>query len=279
MKMAKGRKHRGRNHSGGRFMGLYVFLTGILVVLAILAGCIVFFKVNSVEIQVRQGGELELLSPDDCYTQEEIMEAAGIQIGDNLFLLNKNQTVIRILNRLPYVASVSIQKKLPGTLSLIVTESQPAAAVQVDKKSWWLMDFNGKLLEQTKNDGGCIQVKGLTLVEPEAGQIIEVPDGTDPDVSSQQLKKDSLLRLLSPLVDYDLIKDVKSIDLSSESELVMDYNGRIQVKMLLESDFDYQVKLLSKILTDYVDKNWTEEDSGTLDMTYSDGKTHLTRDP
>lgn len=275
--MAKARKHRGRTHRG-QFLGLYIFFTAVLVVLVIVAGCIVFFKVSNVDIYVRgAGGETNLLAPGDSYTQEEILKAAGIQIGDNLCLLNRNRTAINILDRLPYISSVSIRKSLPGTLTLTITESQAVAAIQVGEETWWLIDINGKLLEPAQDNRGYITVEGLTLLEPEAGQELCVPDGSDSEVPSQSLQKDSLIQLLPPLQDYDLLDDIVTISLTSESEVVLDYDSRIKVKLPLEADFDYMIEYFSSILTEYVAENWSDQDTGILDMTFSDGNPHLTK--
>jgi hypothetical protein len=94
---------------------------------------------------------------------------------------------------------------------------------------------------------------------------------------SQQLQRDSLLQLLHPLQDYDLQDKVRSVDLTSESELVLDYDGRLTVKIPLESDLDYNIKYFARILTDYVDVKWSKRDKGVLDMTYDDGHPHLTK--
>ncbi len=283
--MAKKRRNRRqRNHRRGRFLGLYVFFSAILVAFAILAGCIVFFKVSHVEVYVRDGdGNTSPIAATDRYTEEEIVEASGVHIGDNLLLLNKNQAVIGILNRLPYVSSVSMHKRLPGTLVLTISESEAMAAIQTGKQSWWLVDVNGKLLQQAAGSQSCMVVKGLTLVDPRSGEIIQVPDGVSSGdgsqgtVPSQQLQKDSLLKVLHPLQDYDLQQHIRSVDLTSESELVLDYEGRIKVKIPLESNFDYKIKYFAKILTEYVDVKWSDKDTGTLDMTYDDGHPHLTK--
>ena len=60
--------------------------------------------------------------------------------------------------------------------------------------------------------------------------------------------------------------------------MVMDYDGRLQVRLLSDADYDYQVKMLEAVLEKYVNVNWTKEDTGTLDMTYEDGHPHLTKD-
>ncbi len=276
--MARKRRHQRSYQGGGRLSGLYALFAAVVVLAAIGAGCIVFFKVSSVEIYVRDSsGSTAALAQDDRYTQEEILEAADIDIGDNLFLLNKNRAAAGILAQLTYVSSVSIQKELPGVVVLTLSESGAAAAIQ-DGDDWWLMDLNGRLLEQTDSDQGCAVVLGLTPVNPAKGETLSVPDGSDGETDSQTLRLDSLLQLLTPLQDYALLEDVVSIDLSSESTVVLDYDGRIQVKLPIEADYSEKIRSFAQILTEYVAENWTENDTGTLDMTYSDGNPHLVKD-
>ncbi len=275
--MANKRRHQRSYQGGGRLWGLYVVLTTVLVLAAIGAGCIVFFKVSSVEVYIRDSeGNTAALAQDDRYSQEEILEAAGIDIGDNLFLLNKNRAAASMLSRLTYVSSVSIQKKLPGTVVLTLTESDPVGAIQ-DGDVWWLIDLNGKLLEQADSDQGCTVILGLTPVDPVQGALLSVPDGSDEEAGSQTLQLSSLLELLTPLRDYALLEDVVSIDLSSESTVLLDYDGRIQVKLPIEADYNEKIRYFAQILTEYVAENWTEDDTGTLDMTYSDENPHLVK--
>lgn len=282
--MARQRRNHGvRDWRRGRFLGLYVFLAVVAAVAAIAASCIIFFKVSTVEVYLRDAdGNTAPIDQSRHYSQEEIVEASGVNMGDNLLMLNKNQAIARILTRLPYVSSVSMHKELPGTLSLTITESEPVAAIQTGKQSWWLVDVNGKLLQQAAGSQSCMVVVGLTLVEPRSGEVIRVPDGTIGVTSggnnvppSQQLQRDSLLQLLHPLQDYDLQDRVRSVDLTSESELVLDYDGRLTVKIPLEADFDYSIKYFARILTDYIDVKWSDKDKGVLDMTYDDGHPHL----
>jgi cell division protein FtsQ len=284
--MAMERRNRGgRDWRRGRFLGLYVFLTVVVVLAAVAASCIIFFKVSTVEVYLRDAdGNTASISHSKYYSEEEIVEASGVELGQNLLMLNKNQAIARILTRLPYIASVSMHKELPGTLSLTVTESEPVAAIQTGRQSWWLVDVNGKLLQQAAGSQSCMVVMGLTLVEPRSGEVIRVPDGTigvtdggNNVPPSQQLQRDSLLQLLHPLQDYDLQDKVRSVDLTSESELVLDYDGRLTVKIPLESDLDYNIKYFARILTDYVDVKWSKKDKGVLDMTYDDGHPHLTK--
>lgn len=257
--MAKQRKRRRRrSRRNGRFLSLYLVLAVVLIGAVIAAGCIVFFKVNQFEVNGNQR-----------YSVEEIAEASGIQEGDNLFLLNKTGTAQKLLDRLAYVRSVNIKRKLPDTVVLTIVESDAVAAIQSEKQ-WWLINEEGKVMETTTKPKEFIQVTGLTLVSPEPGEPIAVED-------EAKTMRDSLIRLLKAMKGRELLEEVRSIDCSDPKQLVMNYRGQLTVKMLVESDYDYQVKMLEAVLEKYVDVNWSKKDKGTLDMTYDDGHPHLTK--
>lgn len=77
--MAKQRKHKSKQRRGrGRFAKVYQLLSAILIAAAIIAGCIVFFKVQNISV-----------AGNHRYTEEEIIAATGIQIEDNLYTMNK----------------------------------------------------------------------------------------------------------------------------------------------------------------------------------------------
>lgn len=271
------RHHPSRSRNSGQFWGFYLFGTGLLVAAAIFLGCVVFFKISDVQVFIKApSGKITAASPDDRYSAEDLMEASGISIGDNLALLNKNRTAANILQRLPYVSHISIQKKLPGTLILNITQSEAAAAIQSEEGNWWLIDDNCRLLEECETSQGKAILTGLNLITPEEGKTIQVPDGSDPEVPSQQLQKESLSDLFTALREQDLFEMIVTIT-AEESTILLDYGGRITIKLPLRGDYDYNMRYFSKMLTDYFPQNWSKTDTGLLDMTFSDGHPHLTK--
>ncbi len=89
------------------------------VVVALTFGVTVFFQVETVTVN----GSVR-------YTPEEVVEASGIQIGDNLYRFNKNHISSRILQSLPYVEGVSINRKPPSTIVITVTEFDAIARLE-----------------------------------------------------------------------------------------------------------------------------------------------------
>ena len=110
--MAARRNRHGRRRNRGRFGFLYKLLSALLIFAALLVGCVVFFRVNTV-----------VVSGNSRYAEAEVIQSSGVEQGDNLFALNKYQISRQIYTQLPYVDEVSIHRKLPDTLLIQVTES------------------------------------------------------------------------------------------------------------------------------------------------------------
>ena len=234
------RKHQ-RRHRRFRFTKLYGVLSVLVILAAVIGGCIVFFKVDTIHVE-----------GNERYTADQIVEAAGVRQGDNMYLLNKFKMIDQIKEKLTYVDDVTIRRKLPNTLNITVDEYTVAAAVQDGSDGqWWLISSDGRLLARADAPGDAIQVTGLTPAAPSEGTDLAVGE------------------------DRDLLANAQSIDLTGGSMAVMQYDNRLTVKMNLSSDFDYNVRALSTVMEDYVQAKWKDGDTGTLDMTLSDGKPHL----
>lgn len=251
------RKHH-RRHRGGRFGWIYGLISAVVILAAAIGGCIVFFRADQINVE-----------GVSHYTAEEIIDIAGVKQGDNLYLMNKFKMIEKLEQQLVYVENVSIRRKLPSTLNIIVEEYTVAAALQDGADSqWWLISGDGRLLERVDDPGSYAQVSGITLSAPSEGTDLAV--GED-----QRLQQQALTGLLTALEDRELLSRVQTIDLSGGGVVTMGYDNRLTVKMNQSADFDYAVRALSTVMSDYVDAKWSADDTGTLDMTSEDGKPHL----
>ena len=257
--MAKSSRRRRPSRWAGRFLGAYIFLSVMLIVIVVVAGCIVFFKVNRFEVK-----------GNERYSSQEVVDASGVDRGDNLCLVDQTGAVSRVFARLPYVCSVNVRRRLPDTVIINIVETTAAAAVE-DEDGWWLISVDGKLLEQTDDPKDKITITGLPLVAPKEGNPMTVD-------ADWRLMRQGLIELLTAMQGRERLAKVRSIKCDDEAQMVMDYNGQLKVKMLTDADYDYEVKMLEAVLEKYVNVNWAKGDKGTLDMTYEDGHPHLTKD-
>lgn len=253
--MAARKNKRGRRRNRGRFSFLYVLLSFFLIAAALLAGSFVFFRADSITVEGNQR-----------YTSQEIIDAAQVKQGDNLFRINRPRAVNRILSALPYIRDVSILPALPNRLVISVTESQPTASIQ-GAQGWFLMDARGKLLEQ---GGESLQrkaapVSGITPLTPTVGTWLAVDQ-------AEQTKLTALVSLMSALEAHELSQNLLFVDLTASNIISFRYTSRFTVEMPLSCDFDYKVRSLQ-----YVVEHLEENETGLIDLT-RDGKNRFIPD-
>ena len=259
-------RSRTRRQNRGRFGPLFKLLCAVAVVVALTVGATVFFRVETVTV-----------TGNRRYTQEEIIDASGIQPGDNLYSLNKVRIDRNLRTTLPYIGNLTINRALPSTIVITVTEWDAVAQVAVPSpeqvaayqeaagetavstaREPWLISVKGKLLEPAPEDSAAITVTGLTPLAPQAGSFLEVPE-------AEQTRLEALTGLLEVLELRECLWEVSSIRLES-TYLTVRYAGRFDVKMKLNADFDYDVRLMQSV-RQQVELQNGEDAAGGIDLT------------
>lgn len=269
-------RSRTRRRNRGRFGPLFKLLCVIGVIVALTVGATVFFRVERVTVT---GGQR--------YTQEEIIAASGIELGDNLYSLNKVRIDQNIRTTLPYIGDLTINRALPSTIQITVTEWEAVAQIAVPDpervaalqqelaqqagegeeapvlaaaQEPWLISMKGKLLEPAAPDSAAITVTGLTPLAPQAGSMLEVPE-------EEQTRLEALTALLEALGGAGIQSQVSSVQLES-TYLSLRYAERFDVKMELNADFAYNVRLMQSIRKEMEAKDG-EDAAGAMDLTRS----------
>ena len=244
--MAKKRKKRRRRGGLGRLLRP---LSVILAAVAVVAALTLFFKVE--HITVTGAGR---------YGAEEIIAASGVEIGDNLILLDRYRVAQRIYTSLPYITDVRPKQEFPNTLNIEVTETQAVAVIQ-GAGGYWLLSGDGKLLEAVDAPAAAdyLQVAGVQASEPAVSETLTLTE--DSPITPLRLTE-----LLDALDEYGALSRADSIDCSDPRVLVLNYDGRFRVEMFYDADFSFKIASLVKIVDEKLEPNET----GTLLMTMAD---------
>ena len=110
------------------------------VVLVIAAATVLSMTVlfNITEITVAKAGA--------NYTAEEIINASGLNVGDNMVLNDINQAAERIQTNLPYVLEAQISAKPSGKVTITIKDTAAAILIEL-KQGYAIADIHGKVLE------------------------------------------------------------------------------------------------------------------------------------
>ena len=176
------RKRYNHKRRRGSMSFLYKLLAFVLICTAIALALTLFFRIRTIDV-----------SGSQRYSAQEIIDAAEVQVGDNMFLMNKYRAAERIRKALPYIETVQFRRDMPDGLRIIVTECTDPAAIIQDGKAYLLCD-TGTIVDNVAASAAKkrMQVVGLTLVEPTVGQPAQAAEG-------QELALTQLLALMQAL--------------------------------------------------------------------------------
>ncbi len=176
-----------------------------------------FFNINKI-----------VVTGDKVYSEKEVVEASDINIGDNLIFLSKSEIYDEITKELPYIGEVKVKRRLPSTLEIVVTKTEPYMATAQDGY-YILLDKNGKVLERD------LEIIGENVILASLGEINSYEVG---EIIS--LKGEKVFTKLNDVItecENVGITEITSIDLSDIYNIKLVYQGRIKLE-LGETDND-----------------------------------------
>lgn len=240
--------------------------TVVAVVLALVFGMSIFFKVDEDKITV---------SGADKYTAWQVREASGIRDGENLLGLSDARISTKIQAVLPYVKDVRVGIKLPDTVNIEIVEMEVVYAVEDSEGGWWLMSSDGTIVEYTNgaSAGGHTKIIGVKLDSPVVGEkavakeesITETtPDGQTLVTDTHNKEHlDTAITILQYLEANGIIGQAASVDVTDLLELEFWYLGRFQVKLGDTTQLSYKIRSAKSA----IDQSG-EYETGVLDASF-----------
>ena len=220
--------------------------TILTVVLALVLGMSVFFKVEVISVVGA-----------NVYSEWTIREQSGINEGDNLLTFGRTKASGQIIANLPYVKSARIGIKLPDTVIIEIEEEAVVYSIQDQDGVWWLINSDGKVVEQTSAQSAKThtQVLGVTLYQPQPGEpgiaTEEAPTETDASGEAVQVlvtgaqRLNAALKILQALELNDIVGDAASVDVSQLQDIILWYGTQYQVNLgsINNSKYDIAYKI------------------------------------
>lgn len=184
------------------------------------------------------------------YDSAAIISASGVLKGDKLFSVNEKRIENLILEKLPYIKRILLQRSIPDTLIIKVTADKAVYQItQEDKYLFLNEDF--KLLEistEINNEAVCLQ--GLEIKTNGVSKTVKIVN-TD--------KKDKILKIENEFNKLGI--KIKEVNVTDELNLKAVINNNLTVNFGTITDFDYKVLHLKSMLD-----NLPENATGAIDL-------------
>lgn len=206
----------------------------VVVVAAVFAVFSLTVLFNVSEVKVAKAGK--------HYQPEQIIEAADVDVGDNMVATNWDRVKEKVEQKLPYVLSLEIKKTASGKITFSVVDDT-ATLVFKTSKGYALADANCKVLEIVKEKP---KNKGLTLLTVK-NRINADPGET---ISFSDDGESILYDTIRTAIKNSGIGNITGIDISDPENIYLEYQSRYRLYLGNSEDIEYKLREAKKIIAE-----------------------------
>lgn len=237
---------REREGRGKRIPFYGQILILVIAVILVLGACFLCFQIRDIQVV---GNFL--------YSDQQVREASGISLGENLAVIQKAKTAGLILKNLPFIDRVHIERVLPDTVVIYISEADSSFTVR-DKRGDYYLVTGGIVTEKLDilSANGYPVVEGLNILSITVGDslatCVENPDA----VSAAR-------NILSIMDSYGVTGGIKKINVEVLIDVSMNYDGRFDVYFGDMKDINRKVSYFVAMLD-----SWDDGQEGLVDLTF-----------
>lgn len=211
-----------RRKTGGIFILILLFIIAVTVALTTPV-----FNITSVTVT----GNARL-------TSEEILSAAGIPVGTNIYRVSMKSAGERI-EAMPYILEAEVKRRFPAKVVISVTEREEATAVKCTG-GYAVVDKNCRVLRLCAEEEASIPVaSGANVESAQLGQDIVMKD--------ERFVGD-LKTMLAALEMANLEVEVRRIRLESAVEIILETRPGLEIHLGGMDELSYKLQLCRNIL-------------------------------
>jgi len=203
------------------------------------------------------------------YTADEIIEASGIQKGENAIyylggsfrhLINLRMGVAEEnVNKLPWIETAEIKYVIPDKVYITVTERTAIAWIRYFG-NYLLVDEEGYVLDvETELDDRYPEIRGVQLDKFVLGEKLQTKEPEKLSVLVQLLQSLNAVDLDAP---QRLVEVLDWVDIPENKELYLSLDNRITAKIKMDDELIYRLSYLKELYYNYI----KPEERGMIDF-------------
>lgn len=208
----------------------YAILTFFAVFFILVFAFVLFFETETV-----------VVNGNEHYSKDEILDASGLSVGDNLYLFNKYGRIDNMFGKLPYLEEVRIRRKLPGTITIEVKETFARLAIHAES-GIWLVSPDGKILAEEMEESlseNLSNVYGLQLEKAKEGLLL--------DTQNEQGVV-ALSSFLEAIRANDMLDGLGDVDLTAEYDIQFTYDNRFLVSTGMPENLERKMIYMDELI-------------------------------
>lgn len=232
------RKERQKKARKRRLIAWFIFIMFLLLAVGVVLSLTVLFPIKNMSF-----------SGSKIYTEQQIFDASGIKLEDNLFTVSKKDTLDKLREKLPFIETVEFKRTLPDTLNVTVSDAKKYACYQSGDK-YYTVSHKGWVLEETEE-----RTENVFLV---------IAEDIECSVGKELIyKNDKTKSLIDEIVNYLNSEEISIdyVDVSNELNLKVGVEARFEVEFGNDNFLESKIKHLNGMI-DGIEEN----KSGTINL-------------
>lgn len=213
--------------------------------LVLITVMVLFFKVKTIE-----------LKGDTRYSYDDIIAVSGIEAGDSILSVNRNEAEKNIKKEFTAVKKADIRKSFPSKIVIEITEYEEVLFTAVGE-NYYSLDTELNVVEQYDSIE-MIELRGMKRIYIPGvtrcitGEKLETEDNDIPEM---------IVELCKNLVKYDLFYDISDIDFRDKFNITFTLGVEYTVKLGNILECSTKLEFLKGII-----EKLGEEYIGTIDL-------------
>ena len=182
------------------------------------------------------------------YTTEEIIQASGVTIGENMLRVHSRAVNEKLSAVLPYIQSAKVEYKLPDTLVLKVTQTKEKYLI-VGKKSYLCLSEEGKVLslKKKKVKDGQFRLEGFEWQNALEGSVY-TPE-------NENVQRFETAKQIVQELEKNELTAANVLQLETLHPLIIQYDGRINIYLNGTDQLSEKINLVAGILKNEISQN------------------------
>jgi len=191
------------------------------------------------------------VSEDEIIARADVFVKTNTRAGDNIFRTS-TQGIINNVLTIPYVRAANARRIFPNRLRIWVLESEPQANITIDGGRYAIIDERGRILEVSHEAFDIPIFQGLNVDNLIPGESLTASGAVNADIA---------IAILNEMINNGISDKIVSIDITSLTQITMNYENRINVMLGNANDLEYKIMFFSHIAAEI-----SPHEHGVLDM-------------
>ena len=218
-----------------------------IIAFAIVVIAVVFALISAVLVvrSFMRVSEIEVVGYSS-YDREDIITASGIKLKDKLYSVDKGEVEKKIMRDCPYVSSVDVKLRFPGTVKIDLECYTAVWYVEIEG-DFYSLDADLRVLEETFSDQKYINGKITKLTLP---NITSAVVGSELSFGLDESEREFSYDFMEKLKRMSFKSRLSYVDIDNRFDINIGVDGVIDVYLGGGANMEDKLRGLEKALSD-----------------------------